>query len=44
MITIIIAILISWGIITSEADYNNLNEEEKVHYEEIIIHDELNDV
>ena len=39
MIYIIIAALISLGVITSEADYHNLSDTEKEYYEEMLTDD-----
>ena len=37
IITLLISLLISLGIISSEADYDNLSHSEKEYYEEMLI-------
>lgn len=42
MITsMIIAILMSWGVISTPADYHNASQETQEHYREIVIEDDL---
>ena len=42
MITpILIALLLSLGIISSESDYDNLSQEDKEYYQDIVIDNEI---